>query len=48
MEFPDAILFDLDGVLIDTEPLLANAWRETSKEYNYNLSNDKLELLKGR
>ena len=47
MEFPDAILFDLDGVLIDTEPLLANAWIETAKEYNLHLSNEKLKLSKG-
>ena len=48
MEFPEAILFDLDGVLLDTEPLLANAWIETAKEYNHYLSNDKLLELKGR
>ena len=48
MEFPEAILFDLDGVLLDTEPLLANAWCETAKEYNHFLSNDKLLELKGR
>ena len=48
MEFPEAILFDLDGVLLDTEPLLANAWRETAKEYNHYLPNDKLLELKGR
>jgi len=48
MEFPEAILFDLDGVLLDTEPLLANAWRETAKEYNHFLSNDKLLELRGR
>ena len=48
MEFPEAILFDLDGVLLDTEPLLANAWSETAKEYNHYLSNDKLSQLKGR
>ena len=48
MEFPEAILFDLDGVLLDTEPLLANAWSETAKEYNHNLSKDKLKELKGR
>ena len=48
MEFPAAILFDLDGVLLDTEPLLANAWSETAKEYNHYLSNDKLLELKGR
>ena len=48
MEFPEAILFDLDGVLLDTEPLLANAWIETAKEYNHYLSRDKLLELKGR
>ena len=48
MEFPEAILFDLDGVLLDTEPLLADAWQETSKEYNYFLGIDQLNELKGR
>ena len=48
MEYPEAIFFDLDGVLLDTEPLLANAWNETAKEYNHYLSNDKLLELKGR
>ena len=48
MDFPEAILFDLDGVLLDTEPLLANAWNDTAKEYNYFLSRDKLLELKGR
>ena len=48
MEFPEAIFFDLDGVLLDTEPLLANAWSETAKEYNHSLSIDKLLELKGR
>ena len=48
MEFPEAILFDLDGVLLDTEPLLANAWSETAKEFNHYLSKDKLLELKGR
>ena len=48
MNFPEAILFDLDGVLLDTEPLLANAWKETAKEFDLNLSNKKLQTLKGR
>ena len=48
MEFPEAILFDLDGVLLDTEPLLANAWLQTSKEYNYLLTPHKLKELQGR
>ena len=48
MNFPEAILFDLDGVLLDTEPLLAHAWEETSKEYSHYLSNDQLKELTGR
>ena len=48
MDFPEAILFDLDGVLLDTEPILANAWSETAKEYNHYLSKDKLLELRGR
>ena len=48
MDFPEAILFDLDGVLLDTEPLLASAWQETLREYNFSLSDEKLKQLKGR
>ena len=48
MEFPEAVLFDLDGVLLDTEPLLAKAWKETSKKYNYLISEENLKELKGR
>ncbi len=48
MEFPEAIFFDLDGVILDTEPILSEAWSETSKEYNYNLSQDKLHEFRGR
>ena len=48
MEFPEAIIFDLDGVLLDTEPFLAEAWSETAKEYNHYLSKEKLLELKGR
>ncbi len=48
MEYPDAIFFDLDGVLLNTEPLLANAWSETAKKCNHYLSKEKLSELKGR
>ena len=48
MEFPEAILFDLDGVLLDTEPLLANAWEKTAKQLNHSLSKDQLLELRGR
>ena len=48
MEYPEAILFDLDGVLLDTEPLLSSAWSQTAMEFNYYLSKDNLNELKGR
>ena len=45
---PKAILFDLDGVLIDTEPLILQALKKTTKKYNIYLNNEQLERLKGR
>ena len=45
---PKAILFDLDGVLIDTEPLILQALKKTTKKYNIHLNNKQLESLKGR
>ena len=48
MEYPEAIFFDLDGVLLDTEPLLSSAWSQTAREFNYYLTKDNLNELKGR
>tara|TARA_B100000965_G_C19373864_1_gene661589 strand:- start:60 stop:758 length:699 start_codon:yes stop_codon:yes gene_type:complete len=46
--FPKAILFDLDGVLIDSEPLHGKAWKETAALFNLNLSYRQIKLLRGR
>ncbi len=46
--FPKAFLFDLDGVLIDSEPLHGQAWKETAALFNLNLTDDKLKLLRGK
>ena len=46
--FPKAFLFDLDGVLIDSEPLHGQAWKETAALFDLNLTYDQLKLLKGR
>ena len=48
MQIPKAILFDLDGVLLDTEPLHGQAWRETALILGTYLSDEKLILLQGR
>ena len=46
--FPKAILFDLDGVLIDSEPLHGQAWKETAALFDLNLTYSQLKLLRGR
>ena len=46
--FPKAFLFDLDGVLIDSEPLHGKAWKETASFFDLNLTQSQLKLLRGR
>ena len=46
--FPKAFLFDLDGVLIDSEPLHGKAWKETAALFDLNLTYDQLKLLRGK
>ena len=46
--FPKALLFDLDGVLIDSEPLHGQAWKETASLFDLHLTYDQLKLLQGR
>ena len=46
--FPKAFLFDLDGVLIDSEPLHGQAWKETASKFGLNLTPKQLKLLRGR
>ena len=48
MKSPKACLFDLDGVLIDSEPLHGKAWEKTAAYFNKKLTNTQLNLLKGR
>ena len=46
--FPKAFLFDLDGVLIDSEPLHGQAWKETAALFDLNLTHNQLKLLRGK
>ena len=45
---PKACLFDLDGLLLDTEPLQAEAWKAAAACFNGSLSRQQLQQLKGR
>lgn len=48
MPTPAACLFDLDGLLLDTEPLHAQAWREAAGHFCLTLSEGDLLQLRGR
>lgn len=45
---PAACLFDLDGLLLDTEPLHGQAWLEATSAYGLTLAADQLLALRGR
>lgn len=48
MPIPAACLFDLDGLLLDTEPLHAQAWREAAGRFSLALNDRDLLHLRGR
>ena len=45
---PRACLFDLDGLLLDTEPLHARAWQEAASQFGCPLTPAQLMELRGR
>ena len=45
---PAACLFDLDGLLLDTEPLHARAWSEAAAHFGRSLAPAELLALRGR
>lgn len=48
MAIPLACLFDLDGLLLDTEPLQERAWREAAARFGIRLEAAHLAQLRGR
>ncbi len=44
----EVLFFDLDGTLIDTEPLYYRFWKEASKYYGYELSHEEALLMRSR
>jgi HAD superfamily hydrolase (TIGR01509 family) len=43
-----AILFDMDGLMIDTEPISREAWRRAGAEFGYSISNELYQGMVGR
>lgn len=43
-----AVLFDMDGLMFDTERLAAEAWRQLGNELGFDLDSQKLAQLRGR
>ena len=48
MAHPAACLFDLDGLLLDTEPLHAQAWQRAAQHFGRELTDGELMQLRGR
>ena len=48
MAHPAACLFDLDGLLLDTEPLHADAWQRAAQHFGRELTDGELMQLRGR
>ena len=48
MNIPKACFFDLDGVLLDTEPIHEKAWQKSALAYGKELTNIQLHGFKGR
>ena len=48
MASPAACLFDLDGLLLDTEPLHGQAWQEATVHFGLELDPSRLLALRGR
>ena len=48
LQTPAACLFDLDGLLLDTEPLHGRAWAEAAAHFGAELSQAQLLELRGR
>ena len=48
MFLPRACLFDLDGLLLDTEPLHGAAWHQAAAVFGASLSEAQLKKLRGR
>jgi len=47
-KIPAAIVFDMDGVLLDTEPIYKRAWQSAAAELHYDLDDESYLKVVGR
>jgi HAD superfamily hydrolase (TIGR01509 family) len=45
---PDAIIFDLDGTLLDTNEMHARAWKQALEEFGHEIAQDRIALQIGK
>ena len=43
-----AVIFDVDGLLLDTERLMSNIWKRVSKEFGFELTDELYSAMIGR
>lgn len=43
----NAVIFDMDGVLFDTERLMKEGWMKAAQEMNFTLTEEQLRQMRG-
>lgn len=48
LQKPQAVIFDMDGLILDTEPIYRMAWQQAAIELGYSMSDDEYLCYLGR
>lgn len=47
LNFPKLVLFDLDGTLLDSEPIYEEGWKIALRSHGYGITDEQLKLMVG-